>query len=108
MDTTPRSEHCRPSGLQPLDIFILQYQLDKAKEREENRGAEKRRESGREREREGGVGITQKREPKIILISKFDKDLLDFEYKVSVIYSMLVNNPSLIEQEYKNKVIIVD
>lgn len=45
-----------------------------------------------------------KKEINLPLISKFDKDLLDFEYKVSVIYSMLVNNPSLIEQEYKNKI----
>lgn len=37
-DSPPRSEHCRPSGLQPLDIFILQYQLDTAKEREDERG----------------------------------------------------------------------
>lgn len=47
-------------------IFILQYQLDKAKERKTK--GEKRREQERERE-EGGGNYTKER-TKIILISK--------------------------------------
>jgi len=44
------------------------------------------------------------------IISKWEKDHkeLSLEFKSTCIYSILVNKPELIEQEYKNKIIIVD
>lgn len=51
-----------------------------------------------------------KKEITLPIISKFIKDNkeLSLEFKATCIYSLLVNKQELIEQEYKNKVIIVD
>ncbi|NCC70966.1 nucleotidyltransferase [bacterium] len=48
-----------------------------------------------------------KKETKLPIISKFktDEEILQFELKVTKIYSQIVDNPSLIEKEYKNNII---
>ncbi len=51
-----------------------------------------------------------KKNTSIKVLSKFNKnyELLKYELKVSIIYSILTNNLSLIEKEYKNSPIIKD
>lgn len=47
-----------------------------------------------------------KKEVRLPILSKFDPYYLEEELKATIVYSLLINNPSLIEQEYKNKIII--
>lgn len=51
-----------------------------------------------------------KKDINLPILSKWEKDNqnIGLEFKATCIYSLLVNKPELIEQEYKNKVIIVD